>query len=242
MAIALMVEGKKGISAAQVVRHIGVTYKTAWYMCHRIREAMQEDASLKMGGPDIIVEMDEIYVGGRTRLQGCKKRHENKTAVIGIAERNGRVLMEAVDSAGLKNMRTMFERVDLVTTAVVTDGKPLYCGVIPTRKHIVGVHCEELKTRNFTSTATVEGAFSLFKRGVVGSYHKLSVEHLNRYLSEFCWRYNRRGMQPWDVRHGAGESDEDRPSTLCRTHLEGTVLADCSFSGRGLGLSGCGLV
>lgn len=116
-------------------------------MCHRIREAMQEDPSLKMGGPDIIVEMDETYVGGRTRLQGCKKGHENKTAVIGIAERNGRVLMEAVDSAGLKNMRTMFERVDPVTTTVVTDGKPLYRGVILTRKHIVGVHREELKQR-----------------------------------------------------------------------------------------------
>jgi ISXO2-like transposase domain len=87
------------------------------------------------------------------------------------------------------------QRLDSDTPHVVTDGKPLYKGVIPTIKHDRGNHKEELKDKNWTNTYTVESAFSLFKRGIVGNYHKLSVEHLDRSLGEFCWRYNRRHQQ-----------------------------------------------
>jgi transposase-like protein len=199
--LALMVEGKKGISAAQVQRHIGMTYKTAWYVCHRIRQAMQEEADFTVGGPDTTVEIDEMYVGGRRRLQGVKgiPSKPNKTVVVGMAERHGNLHMRVVPSNTLQNLRRVYhDHVDTETPKVVTDGNQTYKGVIPRAKHQQGNHEEEIRDKGrVTSTYTVESAFSLFKRGIVGNYHRLSAEHLDRYLGEFCWRYNRRRMQPW---------------------------------------------
>jgi transposase-like protein len=196
-AIALMAEARKGMSAKQLQRHIGVTYKTAWYLCHRIREAMREDAGFTVGGPAITVEMDECFVGGKRRGKGHKTGYANKTVVIGLAERDGSIHMQSADGANLKSLRQTFAKVDPQTPAVVTDGKALYRGVIPRKQHVEGNHKEELKHKNWTQTQTVENAFSLFKRGIIGNYHWLSESHLDRYLGEFCWRYNRRTMQPW---------------------------------------------
>jgi hypothetical protein len=101
--------------------------------------------------------------------------------------------MEIMDHVTLAAMRVkVAERLEADTQKVITDGKTLYRGVIPKAKHTYGVHSEELKDRTWTSTYTVESAFSLFKRGIVGNYHRSSDEPLNRYLGEFCWRYNRR--------------------------------------------------
>lgn len=197
MAITIMVEAKKGISASQMRRHIGVTYKTAWYVCHRIRQAMQEEKTVRMGGANTTVEIDETLVGGRKRLMGKSAAHKSKSVVLGLAERGGQIHMETIKGASLQNLRRVVgERLDPETPKVVTDGNQLYRGVIPKQKHEAGNHKEELKTRNWTTTRTVENAFSLFKRGLVGNYHKLSREHLDRYLGEFCWRYNRRHQQP----------------------------------------------
>jgi transposase-like protein len=196
MAIALMVEAKKGISANQLKRHIGVTYKTAWYVCHRIRQAMQEDPSFKVGGPTTTVEIDEMLVGGRKRLHGVKAALKAKTTVLGLAERDGMIHMQKIPNAGLAVLReTYANRVEPDTKRVVTDGNHIYKGVIPRAKHQRGNHKEELKDKNWTSTRRWRMHFSLFKRGIVGNYHKLSAEHLDRYLGEFCWRYNRRHQQ-----------------------------------------------
>ncbi len=201
MAIGLMVEAKKGISANQIARHIGVTYKTAWYLCHRIRQAMQEESGFKVGGPTSTVEIDEMFVGGRSHLYGRKAKRnqfENKKIVVGLAERDGQLHMEIMDHVTLAAMRVkVAERLEPDTQKVITDGKTLYRGVFPKAKHTYGIHSEELRDRTWTSTYTVESAFSLFKRGIVGNNHRLSDEHLNRYLGEFCWRYNRRKRQPW---------------------------------------------
>jgi transposase-like protein len=154
MAISLMVEAKKGISANQIKRHIGVTYKTAWYVCHRIRQAMQEDPSFTVGGPMTTVEIDETYVGGRNRLQGHKAMHRGKTAVLGLAERDGQIHMQKIKSIGLGLMReAIAQRLYSDTPHVVTDGRPLYKGVIPTIKHDRGNHKEELKDKNWTNTS-----------------------------------------------------------------------------------------
>lgn len=195
MAISLMVEGKKGISAKQVQRHIGVTYKTAWYVCHRIREAMQEEKALKIGGPQTTVEIDEMFVGGRQR---GKSNNRPKAVVVGLAERDGRIHMQVIKSAKKHDVKPIIdEKLDGQTEKIVTDGAPKFKHMFPKEKHDRGNHKEELKDKNWTKTQTVENAFSLFKRGIVGNYHQLSTEHLDRYLGEFCWRYNRRGMQPW---------------------------------------------
>jgi transposase-like protein len=198
MAIALMIEGKKGISANQVKRHIGVTYKTAWYVCHRIREAMQEPQSFRLGGESVTVEIDETFVGGRKRGVGHKAGRDSKTIVMGMAERGGRIHLKTVKSRTSRDMKPVIDSTLRPTTKeVVTDHLRTYQDVIPEEKHTRVNHKEELKGKNWTSTQTVENAFSLFKRGIVGNYHQLSAEHLDRYLGEFCWRYNRRRMQPW---------------------------------------------
>jgi len=198
VAIALMVEAKKGVSANQVKRHVGLTYKTAWYVCHRIREAMQEEKSTKLGGESVTVEIDETYVGGRKRGSGVKAGRKAKTVVVGMAERNGRIHLQTVKSVANRHVGSVLkEKLDPETPNIVTDGAQRYKGLIPPDKHTKGNHRRELYNKNWTSTQTVENAFSLFKRGIVGNYHQLSAEHLDRYLGEFCWRYNRRGLQPW---------------------------------------------
>ena len=196
-AIAIMVESKKGISAAQMKRHLGVTYKTAWYLCHRIRAAMQESPSFTVGGPETTVEIDEMFVGGRNRLQGHKNAAANKTVVLGLAERNGQIHMQVIPGAKTEPIRQVVDsKLDPKTPTVITDEKNSYRKAIPKSKHVHSKHKHELARQNYTSTYTVESAFSLFKRGIVGNYHWLSSEHLDRYLGEFCWRYNRRHQQP----------------------------------------------
>ncbi len=197
-AIALMADAKKGISACQLQRHIGMTYKTAWYVCHRIREAMREESDAKIGGNGVTVEIDEMMIGGRVRRKGVKAGCENKTLVLGMAERNGQIHMQSISSRRLEAIKPVLDaKLDPNTPLVVTDMHAAYGRMIPADKHRETSHKEELKTRDWTSTQTVENAFSLFKRGIVGNYHKLSPWHLDRYLREFSWRYNRRGLQPW---------------------------------------------
>ncbi len=187
--IALMVESKKGISASQVSRHIGVTYKTAWYLCHRIREAMQEDKAMTLGGESTTVEIDETYVGGRKLRQGRKAGKNAKTVVLGIAEREGRIHLQKLDNAQGQSIRPVLDtKLSVETKTVITDGNKLYRSLIPKEKHVEAVHKREIYQQGYTSTQTVENAFSLFKRGIVGNYHKLSADHLGR--------YNRRHLQP----------------------------------------------
>lgn len=194
-AIALMVEAKKGISAKQVARHIGITYKTAWYLCHRIRQAMQEENDLVLGGETKTVEIDETYIGGRQMHKGNPQARANKTMVLGMAERSGRLHLQTIKKATAANVKPILDsRLSPQSAKVVTDGSVLYRGLIPKEQHEVGVHVQE-KFTGHLSNQTVENAFSLFKRGIVGNYHKLSEDHLDRYLGEFCWRYNRRYKQ-----------------------------------------------
>ncbi len=193
-----MVEAKKGISANQVRRHIGMTYKTAWYVCHRIRDAMQEPAGTKLGGETVTIEIDETFVGGRKRRTGVKAGRDAKTIVLGVAERGGRIHLKSIPNRKKASIKPIIDaNVSGDTKAIVTDALSIYQFTIPQDKHKPSSHKEELKDKDWTSTQTVENAFSLFKRGIVGNYHQLSREHLDRYLGEFCWRYNRRKMQPW---------------------------------------------
>lgn len=197
-AIALITDAKKGMSANQLRRHIGVSYKTAWHLCHRIREAMQEPQTLKLGGESITVEIDETYVGGRKRHAGVKAGKKAKTVVVGMAERDGSIYLKTVKSAKSKHVRPVLaSKLDRDTSKVVTDGDSKYKSFFPRDRHVIGIHKRELRGKTWTSTQTVENAFSLFKRGIVGNYHQLSADHLDRYLGEFCFRYNRRKLQPW---------------------------------------------
>lgn len=194
-AIALMCEAKKGISANQLKRHIGVTYKTAWHLCHRIRRAMAESDMETLGSQGQIVEIDETVLTGRKSPSGYKPKTP-KIKVLGIAERGGRIHLQKIGKATVKNMAPIIEaRISPHASQILTDGGTSYPFILPADKHVVGIHRDELMGGGQVSNRTIEGAFSLFKRGLIGSYHKIDEVHMDAYLQEFCWRYNRRKQQ-----------------------------------------------
>ena len=197
--MALMAEAKKGISANQVARHIGCSYKTAWYLCHRIRKAMEELNAPAIGGPGKIVEIDETFVGGKMKRKGVKAGKDAKIAVLGLAERGGRIHLQTIENTKALAIRPVLDaKLHPDTEKVVTDSHATYYQTIPQDKHERHSHKDELRDNDVIwSTRTIETAFSLFKRGLVGSYHKMSRDHMDAYLQEFCWRFNRRHMQPW---------------------------------------------
>jgi len=214
MAMALMCEAKKGISALQISRHLGVQYKTAWYLCHRIRKAMQEQEMEPLGSKGQVVEIDETYIGGKKRRKGVKAGMDAKIKVLGMAEHNGRVHLRTIpDSTADSIAEVVQPMLSHNAREVVTDGQPAYCFVIPKHQHLQTDHTQELKELGYVSMKTVEGAFSLFKRGVIGSYHKLGKDHLDSYLGEFCWRYNRRKAQPWMFQNLLREVSTKKPMT-----------------------------
>jgi transposase-like protein len=193
MAMALICEAKKGISALQVKRHLGVAYKTAWYLCHRIRKAMEELNAAPLGGQGQIVEIDETWLGGRAnaghRRKTSKEKRDRKIKLLGLVERGGRVHLQRIENAKIETLRPVIAaNLSSEASKVVTDGAAAYTFILPKEKHEATIHEEELNTLGkIEGTKTIEGAFSLFKRGVIGSYHHLSEDHLDSYLQEFCW-------------------------------------------------------
>ncbi|MGO9086505.1 MAG: IS1595 family transposase [Candidatus Sulfotelmatobacter sp.] len=203
MAVALIVHAKKGMSAKQVQRHLGVNYRTAWYMGHRIRKAMHTGALItpapesrpKMKG---IVEVDETWVGGKVRGKG--KGHENKEIVMGIRERGGDLRLFHIPDVSAKSLsKPIQENISPAAEKVMTDEYPAYplammASGIHGEKHNTIRHRDRIYVRGDVYTNTIESAFSLFKRGIVGSFHSVSGKHLHRYLSEFEYRFNGREM------------------------------------------------
>ncbi|MFH0941791.1 MAG: IS1595 family transposase [Chloroflexota bacterium] len=190
MAIYLMVESKKGISANQVKRTLNVSYKTAWYLCHRIRAAMSDGTPNMLKG---IVEVDETYVGGKTKGMGHGYKG-NKTIVVGATERGGGARLQVVDDNGRKTLHQFIkENTAPDTEAIYTDEWPAYLGIADAdTKHETVNHSQEEWVRGDVHTNSVEGVWSLLKRSIVGSYHKVSVKHLDSYLDELEWRFNNR--------------------------------------------------
>ena len=192
LAIYLVGESKKGISAKQLQRTLAVSYKTAWFLGHRIRAAMEEDSPIPLRG---IVEIDETYVGGKPR-PGAKKRGpwDNKVMVLGAIQRGGDVRLK-VETRHTKAALHAFvkETTHDDTTAIYTDAYNAYGGIGDhnTRHETVNHHKEEW-VRGQVHTNTVEGVWSLLKRSVVGTYHQLSAKHLPAYLDEISFRFNNR--------------------------------------------------
>lgn len=190
IAVFLMVESKKGISSNQLKRMIGVSYKTAWFLTHRIRSAMAIVNAHQLEG---VVEVDETYVGGKVRGKGRGYRG-NKTMVLAAVERGGAIRMQ-VENRGDRKTLHKFIRDNVAdhAKAIYTDENPAYrgCGDKDT-KHDTVNHSAEEWVRGQVHTNTVEGVFSLLKRSVVGSYHHLSKKHLDSYLDEIEWRFNNR--------------------------------------------------
>src|ERR1700690_1225797 len=197
LATILLCEAKKGMSACQIQRSLGIkTYKTAWYLCHRIRAAMLETNKGKLDG---IVEIDETYVGGRApRGQGYTGRYTKKQIVIGIRQRNGELRMfkaKDVKAGTLANF--IREHVSEDVDVIMTDDFVSYPFAIertdiPRTRHQTINHSGRVYVMGNVHTNTVESAFSLLKRGVMGTWHKVSAKHLPAYLDEMCFRFNNR--------------------------------------------------
>ena len=188
LAIYLMCTSKKGMSAKQLERTLGVSYKTAWYLCHRIREAMGNDP---LTGPTLVgvVEVDETMIGGKRRGEDWR---ENKTWVAGAIERGGRVRFERIPDTRKHTLHDFIVRnVAEDAEAIYTDELKSYIGVgNAVTSHRTVSHSTEEWVVGDVHTNSVEGVWSLFKRSIVGTFHRMSIKHMDRYLEEMEWRFN----------------------------------------------------
>lgn len=185
----LLCESKKGMSANQIKRMMGISYKTAWYLCHRIRAAMKE-AEHKLTGT---VEIDETYIGGKGREKTKWDRH---VPVVGIRERGGHLHFIKADNLTKDKMYDIIARnVDKKVDVIITDESNLY-GFDLTQyekvPHKTVCHSKGEYVRGDVYTNTIESAFSLLKRGIIGTWHRVSAKHLSAYLDEMTFRFNNR--------------------------------------------------
>ena len=202
----VLCSSKKGTSAHQIARNIGVSYKTAWFMMHRIREAMKETHGGPMGGYGETIEADETFVGGKVKNRSNKQRRvrqgekflgpvHGKQPVVSLVERGGKVRSFHVANVTGETLRAI-----LVTNAdrgswLMTDEHSGYINVgREFTGHGVVAHSKGEYGRGPFHTNTIEGFFSLLKRGIIGTYHHVSEQHLARYCAEFDFRYNTRKL------------------------------------------------
>jgi transposase-like protein len=193
LAFHLMGASKKGISALQMQRMLGLgSYRSAWFLCHRIREAMRDTTETPMGGQNKVVEVDETYVGGKARNR--KHKVPNKEAVVALVERDGKVRSFHVATVTSGTLRPIIKAHVDRATYMMTDDSPIY----PSATQGMGGHgsvnhsAEEYVRATFWHTNTVEGYFSLLKRAVYGTFHHVSPAHLHRYAAEADFKYNHR--------------------------------------------------
>jgi len=199
-AIYIMTSTRCGVSAKQLEREIGVTYKTAWRMFHLIRNQLMTQDDAPLSGD---VEMDEMYVGGRPRLREMPRRPDGsiakgrsgkkKTTVFGAVERGGKVRAETIpegERGGIARRATAFV---LPESTIFTDE---YVGYNAPGKRFADHHrirhAERVYVSGDVHTQTIEGFWSLVKRGLSGTHHAVSAKHLQGYLNEYAWRYNHR--------------------------------------------------
>jgi transposase-like protein len=197
LAVLLMCEAKKGMSALQMKRTLGMAYRTAWYLCMRIRQAMANANSEKpkLSG---IIEMDETYVGGKMKGGKRGRGSENKQIVIGIRQRGGQLRLFKASNVSAETLAQYIkenvneEEVEVMFTDELKSYPPAMQEAGIAEHKTVNHSAGEYVSGN-VHTNTVESAFSLFKRGLIGSWHKVSVKHLQRYLEEMSYRFDERG-------------------------------------------------
>ena len=220
-AMHLMASSKKGMSAHQLHRMLGITYKSAWFLAHRIREAMIDTKAGPLGGEGKSVQADETYIGNSSkRAKGYKKGHSHKEQIVALVEPGGKAKVVHVKTATKKNVREILVTHVSRKSVLHTDQSRLY--------NEVGREFADHKTVDHgwngrgqyvgpegQTTNAAENFFGIFKRGMVGTYHKCEAQHLQRYLTEFEFRHNHRA--------GLGVTDGER-AALVMKGIEGKRL------------------
>jgi transposase-like protein len=227
MAFHLFAASKKGMSAKQLERMLGVSYKSAWFMAHRIREAMTTNPTGMLGGPNKIVEADETYWGSEggskskakkagIRKAGAAMKDANK--VVSLVERDGTKRSFHVASVNGENLKKILEAQIHPATHVMTDSSARY--ILLKRTHGFADysqinHSKGEYARGIVTTNTVESSFAILKRGLVGTFHSVAPKHLQRYVNEFDFR--------WNTRQSLGFTDTDRAAVALKG-IEGKRL------------------
>lgn len=199
-AMYLMGSTRRGISAKQIQRETGVTYKTAWRMFNQIRTVLHDD-DLQLEGPT--VEIDESYYGGKRKYGLGRPLRGNKGLIpaVAIVQRKGKVIAKAIDTVSIPAIKPIIEKHVAPGAEVYTDESKIYAkldewigrdGQRLNFKHYSIRHSDGVYVRGHIHTNSVEGLWSLIKRGIGGVYHSVSQKHLQGYLNEYCFRYNRR--------------------------------------------------
>ncbi|HZE60873.1 MAG TPA: IS1595 family transposase [Burkholderiales bacterium] len=217
LAFHLMAASKKGISAHQLHRMLGITYKSAWFMAHRIREAMRTDFSGPIGGGGKTVEADETYWGnikGRLPRDGRTGRGgggEHKHKILSLVERDGTARSFHIANVDHKSLKPILQAQIAKDSHLMTDGAHHYKQIGPdflsheSVNHTQGEYARKSRRKGVVAhTNTVESFFGLLKRGLIGTYHHVSEAHLQRYCTEFDFRFSHRTA--------AGYSDAQRAS------------------------------
>ncbi len=189
----LLCSSKKGISSHQLMRILGVQYKTAWFMTHRLREAMATGSLPPMGGEGSTVEIDETYIGNKNAKPEGARGYAHKNAVLTLVERGGSARSFRVDGTRAADLLPIIKANVLPGTAVMTD-EPGQHAHLPKlfASHGFTRHGQGEYVRGDMHTNTVEGFYSVFKRGMKGVYQHCKAKHLHRYVAEFDFRYSNR--------------------------------------------------
>src|SRR3954452_16331854 len=208
LAFHLMASSKKGMSAHQLHRMLGVTYKTAWFLAHRIREAMREINPEQLGGEGKLVEADETFTGGKAKNRAYASPPP-KEAVMALVERGGKVRSYHVPEVTAAPLKPIIVDAIATDSHFRTDESGVYWKIGEEfASHKTVIHSIGEYVRGDAHTNTVEGYFSIMKRGIYGVYHHVSQEHLRRYLCEFDFRYN--------YRIALGFTDKQRTDAIMR--------------------------
>lgn len=211
-AIYLCTSSKKGVSSVLLAEQLGITQKTAWFVLHRIREMLKNQAPQMLGGNGKTVEADETYIGGREENRHTKKRrsdtdpelandgtlYNKKKIVVGMVERGGKVVVKLIPNAKAENMVPFIQDNVEQGTHVCTDEHTSYSQLHRLYSHSTVTHSLRVYKVGNTHTNTIENFWSVLKRGLYGIYHQVSERHLEAYLHEFTARYNSRDISSFE--------------------------------------------
>jgi transposase-like protein len=211
LAAHLIAASKKGMSSKQLERMLGVTYKTAWFMSMRLREAMSQDGFTPIGGDEKFVEADETFVGGKSHNIQKGKPLSKKKPVVALIERHGEARARAVPDVTGKSVRNVVVTQASRDSYLMTDDASIYVGIGKEfYSHSVVQHAKREYARlgGSVHTNTAESFFAILKRGITGSFHSVSEQHLQRYVDEFVFR--------WNNRSALGVEDFERANELVK--------------------------